>query len=136
MIHTHVGDDRITPSAEWIRLAHTGKVDPWTADLASIDTLARYYGVNPAQLHPALEARLAVIGREWAGPERVPAKVKERRRTAVKTEAASAPTRSDNDPPSRRYAQPVADLQAYRLLTERKPEQTLVITSDLGKAAA
>lgn len=47
----------LTPSAEWIRLLHVGKVDPWTADLVQVDAVAKVYGKRAGEMHPILTTR-------------------------------------------------------------------------------
>lgn len=56
----HVGAE-ITPSDEWIRQAHNGRIDPWTADLVQLDALAKFYGLRVGDLHPILAARQAFL---------------------------------------------------------------------------
>lgn len=105
-IHSHIGDERITPSGEWLRLAHTNKVDPWTADLAHLDALARYYGIAASDLHEGIASRLAVIGREWAGPERARIVAMERRKKARRTDATPGRRGVGDGPAACRYAPP------------------------------
>jgi hypothetical protein len=51
----------ISPSNEWIRQAHQGRIDPWTADLVQVDALAKFYGLRVGDLHPVLAARQAFL---------------------------------------------------------------------------
>lgn len=98
------------------------------------------YGVAPAEFGVTVDDLPDSVKRIAGSlPERLPADMKDRRRKALKTTALSgektSTTRTPNDPPSRRYAQPVADFQAYRLLAHSKPTEPVDTVSELDKAA-
>jgi len=80
-----------TPTGEWIRKAHKGALDPYSADLLTTSALAGYYGTTLEDLHPALAERARLL-RSAARPHSARADRGELTRAPQRHRKASAAT--------------------------------------------